>query len=42
MLIIHPTRQKKINDLELTISEEAQMKLKEQLQSKKIKEEDEK
>ena len=37
-----PNEPEKIDDLELTISEEAQMKLKEQLQSKKIKEEDEK
>jgi hypothetical protein len=33
-----PNKAEKIDDLELTISEEAQMKLKEQLQLKKIKE----
>ena len=35
-----PNEAEKIDDLELTISEEAQMKLKEQLQLKKIKEDD--
>ena len=35
-----PNKPEKIDDLELTISEEAQMKLKEQLQLKKMKEDD--